>query len=41
MFLNMQAVGFGGGFGFHIVVIDVIAHVPDIMLQIIQMAHFV
>ena len=35
MFLNMQAVGLGGGFEFHIVVIAVVAYVLDIMLQII------
>ena len=35
MFLNMQSVGFGGGFEFHIVVIAVVAHVLDAMLQII------
>ena len=40
MFLNMQAVGFGGGFEFHIVVIAIVAYVLDIMLQVIQMAHF-
>ena len=32
MFLYMQAVDFGGGFEFHIVVIAVIAYVLDIML---------
>ena len=35
VFPNMQAVGFGGGFEFHIVVIAVVAYVLDIMLQII------
>lgn len=35
MFLNMQAVGFGGSFEFHIVVISVVAYVLDIMLQVI------
>lgn len=40
MFLNTETVGFGGGFEFHIVVIAVVAYVLDIMLQVIQVAHF-
>ena len=32
MFLNMQTVGFGGGFEFQVMVIAVVAYVLDIML---------
>ena len=35
MFLNMEAVGFGGGLKLHIVIIAIVAYVRDIMLQII------
>ncbi len=36
----MQAVGFGGGFEFNIVVIAVVAYVLNVMLQIVEVGHF-
>lgn len=40
VFLNMKAVGFGGGLEFHVVIIAVIAYILNIMFEIVEVGHF-